>query len=198
MPSFGPYESLAEYKEMTGITYENYINSGLVEPSGIDIINDRLIVSDHSNGDIILYDVSGASPNELGKIQTGSAGIMGIKIGPKGNIWYVNGQNNEVHKLTPNSLSIKETTLNNLSIYPNPSDGTFILEGHTLSGYQISITDLLGQKILEDHKELVEEGERESQESKEMQEKGTILGSIVSFVFMESSVKIWSDNGAPP
>ena len=151
MPSFGPYESLAEYKEMTGITYENYINSGLLEPSGIDIIHDRLIVSDHSNGDIILYDVSGASPNELGKIQTGSAGIMGIKIGPKGNIWYVNGQNNEVHKLTPNSLSIKETTLNNLSIYPNPSDGTFILEGHTLSGHQISITDLLGQKVLEDH-----------------------------------------------
>ncbi len=153
-PSFGPYEPLAEYVNMTGITWENYIDSGLVQPSGIDVIEDRLLVSDHSNGDIIIYNISGASPVELGRIQTGAPGIMGITVGPEGNIWYVNGLKHELHKVTPvlNTAIDKSLLAQSFSIYPNPSDGKFTIESPHLPNpsYHLTITNLLGQTILED------------------------------------------------
>ena len=49
-----PYgESLEEYHMMENADWEILIDQGLESPSGIDLFNDRLVVSDHSTGNII-------------------------------------------------------------------------------------------------------------------------------------------------
>nr|MBA3901875.1 T9SS type A sorting domain-containing protein [Bacteroidota bacterium] len=89
-------EPLAEHWEIENVTWEVYIDSGLVKPSGIDFANGRLIVSDHSNGEIIVYNTLLANAIEMGRIQTNKTGIMGLKIGTDGKIWFVSNTSNEV------------------------------------------------------------------------------------------------------
>lgn len=93
-----PHEPVAEYTEYDMATWEVVADTGLVEPSGVDLIDNFLLVSDHNTGDIIVYDISG-TPVETGRIHTNDPGIMGIKIAPDGSIWYVNATNNELTKL---------------------------------------------------------------------------------------------------
>ena len=103
-PSYGPYETLAEYRNVDGATWEVVVSSGLVEPSGIDIIDDRMIVTDHSTGEVIIYDITTIPGVEMKRIATGNAGIMGTVIGPEGRIWYVNYLTNELIKIEPSSV----------------------------------------------------------------------------------------------
>jgi len=102
-----PYgESLQEYWMMQNAEWEIYINDGLNKPSGIDLFEDRLLVSDYATGEIIIYDISDSIPIELGRIDTGNQNnIMGIKIGPNHKIWYVNYQNDEIILLDYNSIT---------------------------------------------------------------------------------------------
>ena len=155
-PTYGPFEPLAEYVTMTGITWEVYLDSGLIEPAGIDVIGDRLLVSDHNNGDIIIYDISGAAPVEMDRIHTGAAGIMGITVGPEGNIWYVNGLRNELHMVRPvNTTGLDDELLSSsFRMYPNPSSGIFTIENNHSPGtnYHVTISNLLGQSVLEEQK----------------------------------------------
>lgn len=126
--NLSPNEPVMEYGKYVGYTSSVYVNSGLVKPSGIDLIGNRMIVSDHSNGDIIIYDISGNFGLELGRIQTGTAGIMGLKIGPDGKIWYVNATTNQVVRIDPiNVTSVLELTKKEISVYPNPSNGVFTI-----------------------------------------------------------------------
>ena len=74
-PPGGAYEPYVEYSVVTGYTWEVIITTGLVEPAGIDVIGDRLLVSDHSNGDIVVYDISVDPLVELGRIVTYLKGI---------------------------------------------------------------------------------------------------------------------------
>ena len=96
-----PYgESLAEYFMMENADWEIYINQGLEKPSGIDMYNDRLVISDYASGNIIFYDISSSPPVELGRIDTGiQNNIMGIKIDSNQKIWYVNYQDNNVIRI---------------------------------------------------------------------------------------------------
>tara|TARA_Y100000814_G_scaffold239466_1_gene183787 strand:- start:680 stop:2236 length:1557 start_codon:yes stop_codon:yes gene_type:complete len=96
-----PYgESLAEYFMMENADWEIYINQGLEKPSGIDMYNDRLVISDYASGNIIFYDISSTLPVELGRIDTGiQNNIMGIKIDSNQKIWYVNYQDNNVIRI---------------------------------------------------------------------------------------------------
>ena len=96
-----PYgESLAEYYMMENAEWEVYISQDLVKPSGIDIYNDRLVVSDYDSGNIIIYDISISPPIELGRINTGNENnIMGIKIDSNQKIWYVNYNDNNVVRI---------------------------------------------------------------------------------------------------
>lgn len=96
-------ETLAEYRRMKNVKWEVYIDTGLVSPCGIDLLDNRLVVSDNSNGDIVMYTTDGPKGIELGRIKTGYAGIMGVKIGPDSNIWYVNFTRNEAIRLTPDN-----------------------------------------------------------------------------------------------
>jgi len=87
-PSSAP-EALAGYYDVQGATVE-VIDSFATQPCGLEIYNGRLLVGDYTNGNIYMYDISGATPVFMDTLVTAQAGMMGIKIGPDGNIWFVN------------------------------------------------------------------------------------------------------------
>ena len=101
-----PYgESLSEYYMMENAEWEVYINQELEKPSGIDLYDDRLVVSDYASGHIIIYDISTTLPYELGRIDTGSENnIMGIKIDDNQKIWYVSYNDNNVVRIDYNII----------------------------------------------------------------------------------------------
>lgn len=149
-PSFGPFESVAEYKYVTGYNTEVLVDSGLIEPAGIDVIGDRMIVSDYSNGEIIIYDISVTPAVELGRIATLAQGIMGIKIGPDGRIWYVDFDAKTVNVVNLAGVGIKENTLMaNISVYPNPAKDhiTIRLPNRGNTTYQVAIISASGSEV---------------------------------------------------
>ncbi len=149
--TFAPYgETFAEASTVTGVDYSVYISTGLTQPSGIDVIDNRLIVSDYSNGDIIIYDCSGTVPIELGKIQTGAAGIQGIKIGPDGKIWYVNQTQNKLFRVDFAPLDVKNILTDaTISIYPNPTEGMFhlLLPNSPANNFTIKVMNIVGKEV---------------------------------------------------
>ena len=104
--SLTPYgENLDQYWNMSGAEWEVIIDSGLERPSGIDIYEDRLIVSDYATGDLIFYDLSVMPVTELGRLSTGNENsIMGIKISPDLKLWYANYASNELVRLDVNTM----------------------------------------------------------------------------------------------
>jgi hypothetical protein len=140
---------------MSGASSGVYINAGLTKPCGIDIDskNKRLIVSDNSNGDIVIYDISSSTPVEMGRIKTGSAGIMGVKIAPDGKIWYVNFNSSQVIRIDPDVT----TGINNLfthanvSIYPNPVSAELTVstsfDNLIAADVKMIVYDAVGKKI---------------------------------------------------
>ena len=151
--TYVPYaEPIAEGDIVTGTTWDDYINTGLTQPSGIDVIGNRLIVSDYSNGDIVIYNTAGSTGVELGRIHTHEPGIMGVKIGPDGKIYYVNETLNKVVRIDGFSMptaieNIQESLL--VGIAPNPSNGRMTITMPTYSGglVEIKVLDLLGKVI---------------------------------------------------
>lgn len=153
-PSWGPLETLAEYSKMIGYTWEIVINTGLNEPSGIEIIDNRMIITDHANGDIVFYDISTIPAVEIGKIQTNEPGIMGIVLGPDGKIWYANHALNKVVMIEPNNiiLNLGNNNLENKDFfYPNPAIDFINIENlSTKNGRsKLTITNSIGSIILE-------------------------------------------------
>ncbi len=96
-------EPLASYKKVEGATVE-VVDTWTTQPCGIDYAQDRLIVSDHTSGDIKIYDVSGV-PILLGTIATGMPSIMGVKVGPDGRIWYTHYSGNKVVRIDPLTMT---------------------------------------------------------------------------------------------
>lgn len=91
-------EPLAEYWEMTGVEIEVF-TEGLVRPSGIDVKNGRLFVSDYSNGQIHAYDLT--TKERLASIETGETGITGIVVGTDDKIYFTNYLTDKVVKVMP-------------------------------------------------------------------------------------------------
>ncbi len=152
-PTFGPFESIVEYKYITDYTWENVVDSGLIEPAGIDIIDDRMIVSDYATGEVIIYDIASMPATELGRISTDALGIMGIKIGPEGRIWYVDYDANTVNMITKWNLDLVENTFeNSIDISPNPANQSLIidLDGFTEEVFNVKVTDITGKVILDE------------------------------------------------
>ena len=96
-------EPLASYKKVEGATVE-VVDTWTTQPCGIDYVQDRLVVSDHTTGEIRIYDVSG-SPALLGTIATGMTTIMGVKVGPDGRIWFTHYSGNKVVRIDPLPLA---------------------------------------------------------------------------------------------
>lgn len=146
-----PHEATAEYRNYNNPVFNVAIDTGLVNPCGIEVFGNRLLVSDYSNGDIRFYDITGNNTAYLGKISTGAAGIMGIKIGPDGKIWYVNATQNKVVRIEgPQEItsSVAEVAESDWSIFPNPvKDRITIASVSNLSNTSFMLYDLQG-KIL--------------------------------------------------
>jgi len=148
--SFLQQEALASYQKMTGFAWEEVVITGLVQPAGVDIIDNMLVVTDHSNGDIVFYDVSVIPALEIGRIQTNEPGIMGAVIGPNGKLWYANAALDKVVKIEPSTIIIAAIEENQLvlsgnRIYPNPVSNTLHF---TLTANFVKIFDLNGKLIL--------------------------------------------------
>jgi len=156
---FQTSEPLAEYKRYTGVTWEAIITTGLSQPCGIDVMGDRLLVSDYSNGDIIIYNISVQPVVEMGRIQTGQPGIQGIKIGPDGLIWYVNRATSEVVRIDgpeeePPVNTGGSEVMNQpvLSVTSHPAHEKIRI---TLSGFhnkriQLAFFNLIGENLFSD------------------------------------------------
>ena len=102
--SLTPYgENIEGYYSMIGVQYETIIDSGLILPTGIDIYENYLIVSDYTNGDVIFYDLDNLGINqELKRLHTDRENdLMSIKVGPDGTIWYVGTNTNELIQIIP-------------------------------------------------------------------------------------------------
>jgi hypothetical protein len=152
--SFGynlpPYEQVSEYSAYQNATVEDLITAGLTQPAGIELFNNRLLVSDFSTGDINFYDISGTNAEFLGKVVTGNAGIMGIKIGPDGKIWYVNKTLSQVIRLDTTNVLL--TGINNITqsdllrIYPNPVSSALTISTDNVPDH-IILFNMTGQVI---------------------------------------------------
>ena len=99
-----PYgENIEGYYSMADAEYETIIDSGFVSPTGIDLYENYLLVSDYSNGHIIIYDLEGDTGiQEAARLQTGmSEDVMGIKAGPDGSIWFVCTNSSKLYQMLP-------------------------------------------------------------------------------------------------
>ena len=123
------YETVLEYTMVTGYDWEVIITEGLEQPAGIEMVGTHLYVSDHANGDIIIYDVSGSAFPELGRIHTNTPGLMGVTVGPDGRIWGVNATTHELLRVDPQGpTGGQERGTGALRCWPNPSDERLYLE----------------------------------------------------------------------
>ncbi len=153
-PAFAQTEALAEYANVTGYTMNDVVTTGLVEPSGIDIIEDRMLVSDYNTGDVIIYDISSMPATELGRIATGATGIMGVKIGPNGKIWYVDYDANTVNRIDGATVGVDALSLNSeLSVFPNPAKNNFAvnLKGVFNGQNTVAVYDATGRLVFNEN-----------------------------------------------
>jgi hypothetical protein len=108
-------EVLAGYYSVAGASVQT-IETFTSQPCGIDYFNDRLVLTDYNTGEITIYNTN-AGPNlvKLGVINTGQPGIMGVKIGSDGKIWYVNNTLNTVVRIDPSNSANDAGILNIVS-----------------------------------------------------------------------------------
>lgn len=143
------YEPVQEYKHIVGYTWETVVNTGLQEPAGIDIIDNRMLVSDYATGEVVIYDISSMPAVEMGRIQTSAQGIMGIKIGPSGNIWFVDYDANKLFQLKQSAISLVENQIQKFDVFPNPSSGIVNIRLKEAKLSKMEIFTLTGIKVFE-------------------------------------------------
>jgi hypothetical protein len=119
-PDYPDYEGYMEYTMVTNYVQETVV-SDLIQPAGIDVIEDRMIVSEHLSGDIIIYDISVIPAQELQRIETGYSSLQGIKIGPDGKIWGVDYDSENVFRVDVGALSANNQEHQEPRVYPNPT-----------------------------------------------------------------------------
>ncbi len=151
---FETNEPLAEHSEMGGVEWEVIIESGLEQPCGIELIENRLLVGDYATGDIVIYDIDN-NFEELGRIETGSEGLTGLKVGPDGRIWFTNRLLNQLSVISVDDAVHTDKFSNavGVSVSPNPTseniqvrfeqpfDGTIELlqlDGKSLQRYAVN------------------------------------------------------------
>lgn len=159
VPAFGPFEVYSEYSYKTNYNWENVVTTGLVQPTGIDVIDDRMIVSDYETGEIIIYDIANMPATELHRIKTTASGIMGIKIGPEGKIWYIDYDANKVNMIDGQGLewvepvdtvsginSLQELSFN---LFPNPAQDYFnvSLKNTNNASIELNVYDFSGIEV---------------------------------------------------
>ncbi len=132
---FGPMakvntEALTGYNEWIGLQMKDVVTTGLSKPVGIDIYGDRLVVTDNASSEIIIYNIANNFA-EVGRIKvnyTAKPDLMGIKVGPDGQIYFVDKANKKAYMIeNKNAWPLKAENLaenkESVSAYPNPAQG---------------------------------------------------------------------------
>lgn len=123
-------EQLVTFVEVNGTTWETVVSTGLTSPSGLDINENHMIVSDNATGEIIIYDAK--TFEELKRLNTGAMSIMGVKFDAAGDIYYVDNLGNEVVKLEGGSGINFYTNASHLSFDPSgDNEINLIIENNT-------------------------------------------------------------------
>lgn len=91
-------EPLAEHWDVVGATVEVVYATNLQKPSGIEIVGNRLFVTDYATGEIIAIDVNTRA--EIARINTGNTGLTGIVYG-LGKLWFANQTTNAIYVIEP-------------------------------------------------------------------------------------------------
>lgn len=144
-------EPLTGYFTYTGLQNETVVNTGLSAPVGVDIFNNRLIVTDNGTKEIIIYDIS-STIKEIGRISLNyslSPDIMGIKVGPDGKIYFVDKSNKAAYMINNSSVpsvGINEFLPSSFTLYPNPINDVLTINSE-IEIDRIEISNLLGEKI---------------------------------------------------
>jgi len=145
-PNYDSPESYSEYSEYTGYTQELVID-GLNKPAGIDIIDDRMILTDYDSGEILIYDISSLPAQLMHTIPTGLSSLQGVKIGPDGRIYFVDYDTDRVYAVDITSVSVSEE-LSTFNVYPNPTQGIVNIHSTDDSMIQsIEAYDILGHLV---------------------------------------------------
>lgn len=145
-PNYNNPEPVAEYSEYTGYTQE-LVADGLNKPAGIDVIDDRMILSDHDSGEILIYDISTLPAQLLHVIPTGLSSLQGVKIGPEGRIWFVDYDSDGVYVIDSAPLSVSEYSVD-VNVYPNPtSDVVRVRTAQNERLLSIELLDLMGRTV---------------------------------------------------
>ena len=87
----------AEYTGVEGADVQVLVE-GLDEPSGLALHEGRIFVSEHGSGDVVAFDLEG---QEVDRMHTPAERIMGITIGPAGDLWYADAGADEVVRVDP-------------------------------------------------------------------------------------------------
>jgi DNA-binding beta-propeller fold protein YncE len=87
----------ADYTGVEGADFQVVVE-GLDEPAGLALHAGRILVSEHGTGDIVAFDLEG---QEVDRMATPAVRIMGITIGPAGDLWYADPGANEVVRVDP-------------------------------------------------------------------------------------------------
>ena len=149
--NYGPWETYLEYSMVSGYAWEEIITSGLVEPAGIEVIGEHLLVSDHATGEVVIYDLGGSLVTELGRVDAGGPGLMGIKVGPDGRIWGVNATTHSLVRISPDStVGVSETQVPGMHLRPNPvEDRVFVSGLGTIPAHHdVLVLDASGRIVL--------------------------------------------------
>ena len=144
-PDYPNPEPIEEYSEYTGYTQELVV-SDLDKPAGIDVVEDRMIISEYESGEIIIYDISSVPATELGRLNTGLNSVQGVKIGPDGNIWFVDYDSDGVYRMDPAFVGINSNELT-FNVYPNPSNGNITVSTNLISNGDMEIRNTVGELI---------------------------------------------------
>lgn len=95
-PLSGNWDGVGDYSGWDGASWTPLVG-GLSAPSGLLLHEGRLFVGDHDTAEIIAFDLDG---HELGRVSTPAVGLMGLAIGPDGNLWYADGGGDEIVRIT--------------------------------------------------------------------------------------------------
>jgi hypothetical protein len=95
-------ETLSEYSRISGVEW-GVLVEGVNRPSGIALDGDQLFVSLNEDNSIVSYNLNsdGKSAVEVAIINTSASSIMGLEIGPKGHLFYVDNARDEVIRVDP-------------------------------------------------------------------------------------------------
>ncbi len=144
-PNYPGNEAVAEYTEYTGYTQETVV-TGLAKPAGIDIIGNRMVISEYQTGEIVIYDITTLPAVELDRLSTGMSSVQGVKVGPSGRIWFVDGATNGVYKIEANQLGFDEQELS-FEMFPNPTAGNVSISLPTILTGTVEVRDLTGKIV---------------------------------------------------